>query len=77
MLKLTFEFEYLIGDTVYLVTDPEQLPHLVIGYRIMEDSIRYLVSYMSHSEYYTTLELSKIRDESKAMGIDKKQDGTA
>lgn len=77
MPKIDIEVEYTIGDIVYMITDPEQLEHLVVGYEVFEDCVRYIVEYMGRTYTCSSLQLSSIRDKSKAMGIDKKEDGTA
>jgi hypothetical protein len=42
ILKIDVAFEY--GQTVYLKTDPGQLPRIVTGFRFRLNSITYMIS---------------------------------
>lgn len=61
MLKIDIEHE--IGDTVYLVTDVEQLPRLVYCIEVYRKDIMYRLVCGSHTDSHYSFEISKEKNE--------------
>lgn len=71
---MTIENKFDIGQTVYLVTDPEQLAHIVTQINIKpEGRITYQVSLMSGFSDYYDFELSEDKNVLLSCGVDNKQ----
>lgn len=67
-MKINNQFE--IGETVYLVTDPEQLRRQILFLHVFKDDITYEVGCgTEHSEHHA-FEISRERDLVLAMGIE-------
>ncbi|MEG0697177.1 hypothetical protein [Algoriella sp.] len=60
-MKFSIEVEHEIGDNVYCKTDMEQSPGLVLGYRITNLGVEYIVSLNSETMIFNLLELSPIK----------------
>ncbi|MGV0921892.1 hypothetical protein ACTS94_16345 [Empedobacter falsenii] len=60
-MKFSIKVEYEIGDNVYCKTDMEQSPGLVLGYRITNLGVEYIVSLNSETMIFNPLELSPIK----------------
>ena len=60
-MKFSIEVEYEIGDNVYCKTDMEQSPGLVLGYRITNLGVEYIVSLNSETMIFNPLELSPFK----------------
>ena len=56
-----------IGKLVFLVTDPEQYPHLVTGYLVRKDGIRYALSMKGQETYHYDFEIISEKDIIKAL----------
>lgn len=54
--------KYTFGDTVYLVTDPEQLKRVVIGIYIRQGGILYEICHDVHTSEHYDFELSDTED---------------
>lgn len=74
MPKIEIEVEYTINQVVYLRTDPDQLPHLVIGYKIVPTGILYGVVFMGSSSYFYAMELSTDRNQNIVLGMEPKNE---
>ena len=60
--KITITSDYLIGDIVYLVTDPMQDEYIVTALRVEDKCVRYLISHAYHVEIQVNaFELSKTK----------------
>ncbi len=57
------ELSHKRGDIVYLKTDTEQNPYIVIGY-LIEDGIKYILSQCGEVSYHWDFEINKELDES-------------
>lgn len=66
--------KFNIEETVYLITDPEQMLHIVTGIIIRPYGLMYEVSYSGGSMDYYGFELSKERDMMKALDITTKKE---
>ncbi|MDH1602352.1 hypothetical protein [Empedobacter sp. GD03739] len=60
-MRFSIEVEYEIGDNVYCKTDMEQSTGLVLGYRITNLGVEYIVSLNSETMIFNPLELSPIK----------------
>lgn len=65
--------KFNLEQTVYLKTDPEQLPHIVTAIRIEKGMITYEVSFMASHATYNDYELSSEKNVLIACGVDKKE----
>ncbi|MDQ6482247.1 hypothetical protein [Dyadobacter sp. LHD-138] len=66
---MTIKNQFEIGETVYLVTDPDQLRRQILFLYVFKDEITYEVGCgTEHSEHHA-FEISRERDLSLAMGI--------
>lgn len=54
--------EYDIEDIVYIKSDPDQLPHTVIGIIIKPGAVQYELSYQGEVCILYNFELSKVKD---------------
>jgi hypothetical protein len=66
--------KFNLKETVFVKTDPEQMPHLITAFRVDDDGILYEASYIQNRAYYQHFELSKQRDVLKVCGV---EDGKA
>lgn len=57
MMVIDNKFE--IGDIVYFITDVEQLPRMVTGILVYNETIDYEVSYNQSCCYASEIEISK------------------
>lgn len=62
-----------IKQTVYLITDPEQLPHIVTGILIKEKTLIYECAIMANTDYYSDYELSSQKNVLIACGLEGKE----
>lgn len=60
-MRFSIDVEYKINDTVYCRTDVEQNPGLVLGYRITNLGVEYIVSLNSETMIFNPLELSSVK----------------
>jgi hypothetical protein len=60
MTTIVNDFE--IGDTVYLVTDSEQLPRLFFCIKVYKNDLLYEVAQGTNTSVHYTFELSKEKD---------------
>lgn len=68
---IKFIAEYGIGETVYLNTDPEQEPRLVVGILIKpSDLIMYELAYCEDSSFHYGFEITKNIDILKKLNSD-------
>jgi len=58
--------EFTIGQIVYLKTDYEQLARIVTGIYIRENSVSYIVSYLTEEYTHYGFEMTSGRDIVKA-----------
>ena len=58
MTKVSFDSAYQIGETVYLMTDPEQLKRIVTGYSLRPGGLMYEVSHADYTSMHYEFELS-------------------
>lgn len=58
LVKNTFR----IGQVIYIKTDPEQLPRIVIALRVTPDSIMYEVAYIGQVSLHYDLEINADKD---------------
>jgi len=70
---ITIEFEYNFGDIVYLKTDPEQLPHIVIGLKAEPSGLLYQIELVGRAFFVHGIQITKERDILKATGVDEKK----
>ena len=56
------QFEYSIGDSVYLKTDNDQLERLVTAILIRESGVTFELSQSSTSSYHYSFEISRDRN---------------
>ena len=61
------KYEYEIGDSVYLRTDPSQHERLVVGILITPDGIRYTLALETLESSHYGFEISKEKDNMKLM----------
>lgn len=66
-----FEPEYFPRDTVYLITDPEQLPRLVTAYCVKDNGVTYNVACGTQDSWHHGFEISKEKRERKGAGFQK------
>ena len=52
-------YEFKIGQSVYLKTDPEQQERIITGILLRENSVEYEVSYIESSKLFYALEITK------------------
>jgi len=61
-MTISFDPTHLQGDTVYIKTDPSQLPRLIFGYNIVPNGdnliIKYEVTLFNKRSLYFDFELS-------------------
>lgn len=57
-MKLTINPAFNIGERVYLITDPEQLPRMITRYLVGKKSLLYEVSVGEGLSYHHDYELS-------------------
>ena len=69
IVKINNKFN--IGDTVYLITDPEQSANLVTAIRVCRNHLEYELSYVSSRFYAEDFELSSERNVLTACGVGK------
>lgn len=50
--------EYELGDIVYLRTDPDQLPRIILGYRVYDKNISYILTHNNNESYNQPIEFS-------------------
>ena len=61
-----------IGNIVYLKTDVEQHPCIVIGYSVFRDSFTYRLGRGPCEYFADAIEVTDKRDEAMMLGIDKR-----
>ena len=71
-MEIKNKFE--LKETVFVKTDPHQLPHIITRIAIDDNGIKYEASFVQNRAYYQHFELSKQRDVLKVCGI---EDGQA
>jgi len=59
--------QHNIGELVFLITDPDQYPHLVTGYLVRNDGIRYALSMKGQETYHYDFEIISEKDIIKAL----------
>jgi len=59
--------QHNIGELVFLITDPDQYPHLVTGYLVRNDGIRYALSMKGSETYHYDFEIISEKDIIKAL----------
>lgn len=59
---ITTEAEYEIGQIVYLKTDREQFPRIVIGYYIFETGLTFSLSMGENTSSHYAFEISETKD---------------
>jgi len=53
MMKIEIEVAHKIGDIVFLITDPEQMERMVLGYTLRKTNVFYeLVQGVNNSVHY-------------------------
>ncbi len=57
-----FEVDFEEGQIVYLKTDKEQLPRLVIGYELRSDRVRYDLISGTFISTHSAIEISDTKD---------------
>lgn len=63
MTTINIPVEYLIGDTIFLKTDPDQKPRIVVSYTIYGNAdILYKVNCGTEEYYALPIEISKDRN---------------
>ena len=68
---MTIKNKFEIGQTVYLVTDPEQMPNIVTGINIKPGNrLTYDVCFMSNTNDYYDFELSAEKNVLTACGVE-------
>lgn len=61
-MKVTFKVDYELGDIVYLVNDPEDLPRFVVGYiYTIDNAVKYVLSSIDADSYHYGFEISSQR----------------
>lgn len=62
-MKVTINVEFEREEIVYLITDTEQKPRMILGYKLMNDSILYVLScgVNTDTEHYEC-EISRNKD---------------
>jgi len=58
---------YQIGESVYLVNDPDQYEWIVVGYYIRENEVRYVISFMGDEIVSSGVELQNTKNELKSL----------
>ena len=58
-MKFSSEVKYKFGDEVYLKTDPDKLPRLVISLQFSPDQILYGLALLEQISYHLELEIVK------------------
>lgn len=66
---MTIKNKFNIGDMVYLKTDPEQHPRMVIGISIKPNGFTYILAFGSNESYHYELEISNTKDTFTVCGI--------
>lgn len=67
---MTIKSEYEYGDIVYLRTDVEQLPRIVIGINARQAGVRVVITCGTQDSEHYPFELSKTRDILMSLNID-------
>lgn len=55
---MTIKPIFEIGQTVYVVTDPDQYARIVTGYTVRKNLIYYLVSFVDNEKQFEDYELT-------------------
>ena len=58
----SLKFEYKEGAIVYLITDPDQLKRIVIGYDVRLDQVRYWLRCEVEETLHYSIEISSTPD---------------
>lgn len=58
----TIEIEHEEGEIVYLVTDKDQLPRVVVGYDLRRNRLRYYLNQAEEQTCHNGFEISKDRN---------------
>ena len=66
---MTIKNKFNIGDIVYLKTDIEQHPRMVIGINVRPTAIIYVVTFGTIGSDHYEMELSSTRDTLVACGV--------
>lgn len=56
------ELEYSYGDIVYVITDVNQLPCIVVGFNIVHANLYYLVNAHNEDYKYSNIEITRERN---------------
>jgi len=63
-MKVTFEVQWARGTVVYLKTDPEQYPRIVVGYEFLyAGSIVYVLAISERESKHYDCEISTVKNE--------------
>lgn len=60
---------YTFGDIVYLKTDPEQMPRMVLSITFRPTGILYELGYGPDSSDHYDIEISSVKDEVIRLGL--------
>lgn len=58
-MNMIIDNKFSIGDTVYLKTDTDQKPRLVIAFFVSKQEIKYLISCGKEDKYFYDIEISE------------------
>lgn len=61
-MKVTFDAEFKRGDILYRRNDPDQYKGVVMGYRLVDGIVSYVISFPDSTSYYSPEELSDVED---------------
>lgn len=67
------KLKFLIGETVYLITDPDQFERVVTGIIVRPGSNLYLVAHVMDTSAHYDFELSQEKNIVKALNIEEKK----
>lgn len=59
---MTIKTKFNFGDIVYLKTDPEQYPRMVVGVSVRPTSMTYMLALGSTESFHYEIEISRQRD---------------
>ncbi len=69
MHQITVKSEHQIGDIVYLRTDAEQSPHIVVGIVIISSGLMFDLKTGAKVSTHYDYEITKDKDQSMVLGI--------
>jgi hypothetical protein len=66
---MTINNKFNIGEIVYLKTDPDQHPRMVVGMSVRPNVLIYILAFGSNESYHYELEISNTKDTFTVCGM--------